>query len=71
VTPDYSQHLNPETLNTDPVYIYDEEMVPCPPDTPAAPRPADRPRVIPGPYLPPSEPVLYIFDDRPAPPPSQ
>ena len=68
--PDYAEHLNPETLNTDPVYIFDVEMIPCPPGTPAPPRLANRPRVIPDPYAPPTEPVLYVFDDRTELPPS-
>ncbi|HET6575755.1 MAG TPA: hypothetical protein VFG68_19295 [Fimbriiglobus sp.] len=71
MTPDYSKHMNPETFNTDPVYIFDLEFVPCPPGTPAAPRPPDRPRVAPDPDEPLPEPILYIFEDRPQPPPSE
>lgn len=67
MTPDFSEHLNPETFNTEPVYIFDLEMIPAPPGTPAAPRPADRPRVLPDPGEP-IDPVIVIFDDRPQPP---
>ena len=36
MSPEYSKHLNPEAFATGPVYIFDLEMIPSPPDTPAA-----------------------------------
>lgn len=69
--PDYSEYLQPETFNTDPVYIFDCEFVPCPPDTLPSPRPPDRPRIVPDSGEIPPEPMLYIFEDRPEPPPSE
>ena len=64
MNPEYDKLLNPDTFNTEPVYIFDLEMIPSPPGTPAAERPADRPRVTTGYEEVPSKQVLFIFDDR-------
>ncbi len=55
---------NPETILTDPVYIFDVEMVPCPPGTPAAPRPPDRPRIVPDIDEPLGPGSVFFFDDK-------
>jgi hypothetical protein len=64
MTPDYSKLTNPNTFSTGPVYIFDLEMIPAPPGTPAAERPADRPRVLADSSQMPAESILYQFDDR-------
>src|SRR5438045_2411346 len=53
-------HLNPHSLLTDPVDVFDEVAVPVPPGTKAPPRPPGRER-IPGRELPVTEP-FEIFD---------
>ncbi len=40
-------HENPETLNTAPVFIFDDEAIPAPPGTKARKRPPGREREMP------------------------
>ena len=36
------------TFLNEKVYFFENVMRPCPPGTPATPRPADKPRILPG-----------------------